>query len=54
MKSIERMKTADINTKLIDNYFSLLKDLSPDGKLELIARLSKSMKLQTKLKKKYH
>ena len=38
------MKAADINTTLIDNYFSLLKNLSSDNKLELIARLSKSMK----------
>ncbi|MFF5381117.1 hypothetical protein [Pedobacter suwonensis] len=38
------MKTADININLIDSYFTLLKSLSPDNKLELIARLSKSMK----------
>lgn len=38
------MKTADIDTKLIDSYFTLLKSLSPDNKLELIARLSESMK----------
>ncbi|GGE25728.1 hypothetical protein [Psychroflexus planctonicus] len=45
------MKAADINTTLIDNYFSFLKDLSADAKLELIARLSKSMKTSKKAKK---
>ena len=45
------MKAADINTTLIDNYFSFLKDLSADAKLELIARLSKSMKTSKKTKK---
>lgn len=45
------MKAADINTTLIDNYFSLLKNLSSDHKLELIARLSKSMKSSKKAKK---
>jgi hypothetical protein len=38
------MKAVDYNTTLIDNYFGLLKGLSSDDKLELIARLSKSMK----------
>ena len=45
------MKAADINTTLIDNYFSFLKNLSPDNKLELIARLSKSMKSSKKSNK---
>ncbi len=45
------MKATDINTALIDNYFSLLKNLSHDNKLELIARLSKSMKGSKKAKK---
>ena len=45
------MKAADINTNLIDSYFTLLKSLSPDNKLELIARLSKSMKTTKKAKK---
>lgn len=44
------MKTADINTNLIDSYFTLLKSLSPNNKLELIAKLSKSMKTPTKSK----
>lgn len=38
------MKTADLNTNLVDSYYTLLKSLSHNNKLELIARLSKSMK----------
>ena len=38
------MRTADRNTNLIDSYFTLLKSLSPNNKLELIAKLSESMK----------
>ena len=44
------MNSADINLSLIDSYFSLLKNLSPNSKLELIARLSKSMKTTKKTK----
>ena len=44
------MKTADINTNLIDSYFTLLKSLSPNNKLELIAKLSTSMKITKKTK----
>lgn len=44
------MKTADINTNLVDSYYTLLKNLSPNNKLELIARLSKSMKTTKKVK----
>ena len=44
------MKTADINTNLIDSYYALLKSLSPNNKLELISRLSKSMKTTQKAK----
>jgi hypothetical protein len=44
------MKTADINTNIIDSYFTLLKNLSPNNKLELISRLSKSMKTTKKAK----
>lgn len=46
------MKTADINKNLVDSYFMLLKNLSPDNKLELIACLSKSMKKEKKVKKR--
>ncbi len=45
------MKVSDINTVLVDNYFSLLKNLSPDNKLELIARLSTSLQSSKKAKK---
>jgi hypothetical protein len=38
------MKTVDFNTNLVDSYYTLLRSLSPNNKLELIARLSKSMK----------
>lgn len=44
------METTDKSKSIIDNYFTLLKSLSPDNKLELIARLSKSMKSSKKLK----
>jgi len=45
------MKPEDININLVDSYFTLLKNLSPNNKLELISRLSKSMKTQKKVKK---
>ncbi|WP_352422912.1 hypothetical protein [Proteiniphilum sp.] len=45
------METADINTSLIDSYYTLLKSLSPNNKLELIARLSNSMKTTKKKEK---
>jgi len=38
------MNTADINTKLIDSYMSLLKNMSPQNKLDLISRLTKTVK----------
>lgn len=38
------MKSIDVNTNLVDSYFALLKSLSPNNKLELIARLSNSLK----------
>jgi len=44
------MKTSDINTNLVDSYYMLLRNLSPNNKLELIVRLSKSLKT-TKTKK---
>lgn len=51
VKKLEKMKTADLNTNLIDSYYTLLKSLSPNNKLELIARLSKSMKTTKKKEK---
>ncbi|MEO8147916.1 MAG: hypothetical protein ABI723_09785 [Bacteroidia bacterium] len=44
------MKTNDLNINLIDAYFGLLKNLSADSKLELIAKLSNSMKTTKKTK----
>lgn len=44
------MRAADINTNLVDSYYTLLRNLSPNNKLELIARLSKSMKTTKKTK----
>ena len=38
------MKSTDLNINLIETYFGLLKNLSADSKLELIAKLSNSMK----------
>ena len=38
------MKSADLKFNLIDSYLGLLKNLSPDSKLELISRLSDSLK----------
>jgi hypothetical protein len=38
------MKAADLNFNLIDSYLGLLKSLSPESKLELISKLSDSLK----------
>ena len=38
------MKAADLKFNLIDSYLGLLNNLSPDSKLELISRLSDSLK----------
>jgi hypothetical protein len=38
------MKAADLKFNLIDSYLGLLNSLSPDSKLELIAKLSDSLK----------
>jgi hypothetical protein len=38
------MKAANLKFNLIDSYLGLLKSLSPDNKLELISRLSDSLK----------
>lgn len=44
------MTSSDININLIESYFGLLKNLSADSKLELIAKLSNSMKTTKPLK----
>ncbi|MEO9887193.1 MAG: hypothetical protein ABJR05_04210 [Balneola sp.] len=38
------MNTADINTKLIDSYLSLLKNMSAQNKLDLISKLTRTVK----------
>jgi hypothetical protein len=38
------MNTADINTKLTDGYLGLLKNLSTNNKLDIISKLTSSMK----------
>lgn len=38
------MKTADIDSKLIDSYISLLKNMSAQNKLELISKLTDTVK----------
>lgn len=37
------MQAIDINRKLVDGYLELLKNLSPNNKLDLIAKLSDSL-----------
>ena len=44
------MKATDQNINLIETYFGLLKNLSADSKLELIAKLSTSMKTTNRTK----
>lgn len=38
------MKASDLKFNLIDSYLGLLNNLSPDNKLELISKLSDSLK----------
>jgi len=40
----DHMKTADINTTLIEGYLQLLDNLSPSNKLDLISKLTASVK----------
>lgn len=44
------MNNIDIDTTLVDNYFTLLKSLSPENKQKLINRLSESMTVEKKKK----
>ena len=39
------MKTVDVHTSLINGYIRLLRNLSPDSKLNLIEKLTKSLRL---------
>jgi len=38
------MNTADVNTKLIDSYLSLMKNMSVSNKLDLISKLTSTVK----------
>ncbi len=46
------MKAIDINTALIEGYLKLLENLSPSSKLDLISKLTLSVKAETTDKKK--
>lgn len=46
------MKTIDINTTLIEGYLQLLDHLSPNNKLDLISKLTLSVKTDISDKKK--
>lgn len=45
------MKKADVNTTIIESYLQMLDNLSPEIKLDLISKLSKSVKADMKAKK---
>jgi hypothetical protein len=42
------MRTADLHTKIINSYLGLLKNLSPSSKLDLISKLTQSVKSDIK------
>jgi len=46
------MKTIDVHTNLINGYIGLLKNLSPDSKLDLIEKLTKSLRIDLKRNRK--
>lgn len=41
------MNTADIDTKLINSYLSLLENMSKQNKIDLISKLKKTVKKDT-------
>lgn len=41
------MNTADINSKLIDSYLPMLKNMSIENKLDLISKLTNTVKTDT-------
>ena len=45
------MSTAELNTTIVEGYIGLLDNLSPDNKLDLISKLTKSVKLDLSKKK---
>ena len=47
------MKAIDINTTLIDGYLRLLDNLSPSNKLDLISKLTLSVKTDITDRKKF-
>lgn len=49
------MKSIDINNKLIEGYLKLLENLSPANKLDLISKLTESVKADLEeTKKRFH
>ncbi|MGY6563024.1 MAG: hypothetical protein ACXITV_13055 [Luteibaculaceae bacterium] len=46
------MNTAKLNKTIVDNYMILLDSLSVDNKLEIISKLSESLKTRRNRKKK--
>ena len=46
------MNTAKLNKSIVDKYLMLLYSLSVDNKLEIISKLSESLKTKKKEKKK--
>ena len=38
------MKSTELNTKLLDNYFGLIRNLSPEIKINLIEKIAKTLK----------
>jgi len=46
------MKAIDINTTLIDGYLQMLDNLSPSNKLDLISKLTQSVKTDITDRKK--
>ncbi len=45
------MKATEINTTIVDGYIGLLDNLSPDNKLDLISKLTVSVKTDLNEKK---
>ena len=45
------METAEINTTIVDAYIGLLDNLSPSNKLDLISKLTESVKTDLNKKK---
>lgn len=45
------MKTAEINSTIVDGYIRLLDNLSPDNKLDIISKLTASVKTDLSTRK---